>query len=475
MTRVLHYIGPVALFILLCFSLITDQDQSLVLPVNIVILFMLLNNLGKSIALREIIALFMAVTCLLMPYLGYGLYGRSDHLASLWLRFMHIDADRYFSFSIPAVVGYSFTLCFPYGAKVPDKGQSLMTVFRMARRQLDGNYQVGVVLLLIGVITSPFVSFLPVSMQFFFNLFYFSSFAGLLYLMNARPFPYRIILIVGFLAFIFANALQQGMFTVVVYMGMTALPVVMIGVKAPLWRKTLFFLLGVFLIAVLQSIKPGYRKAVWDKNFQGSNIEVFQDLVVDKISDPTSIFTKEQFFFIYYRMNQGFNQALVMKHIPAKRDFDEGENLFVSIASSVIPRFLWPDKPEAGGKANMKYYTGYTITTWATNVGPMGEAYGSFGTTGGIIYMMLLGLFVRFYFGKVLKLSKRFPLLIFWMPVLFYQVSYSAENDTLQILNSLFKTSLFIFLLYKMFPRMLEPGRPAGNGSAYLASNQESR
>ena len=49
----------------------------------------------------------------------------------------------------------------------------------------------------------------------------------------------------------------------------------------------------------------------------------------------------------------------------------------------------------AGGQYNMKYYTGLVIEGWSTNVGPVGEAYGSFGVTGGIMYMFCLGLFIR--------------------------------------------------------------------------------
>ena len=85
-------------------------------------------------------------------------------------------------------------------------------------------------------------------------------------------------------------------------------------------------------------------------------------------------------------------------------------------------------------------------------MGPLGEAFGSFGAVGGIIYMFFLGLFIRWAYLKVFQVSRKIPLIIFWLPLLFYQVSYSAENDTLQILNSLTKGALFIFIIYKIFP-----------------------
>jgi hypothetical protein len=100
----------------------------------------------------------------------------------------------------------------------------------------------------------------------------------------------------------------------------------------------------------------------------------------------------------------------------------------------------------------MKYYTGYVIEGWSTNVGPLGEAYGSFGVLGGIIYMTLMGAFVRWSYRKVFLIANRIPLLLFWIPVLFYQVTYALESDTLQILNSLFKAAFFIWILTKFVP-----------------------
>jgi len=85
-------------------------------------------------------------------------------------------------------------------------------------------------------------------------------------------------------------------------------------------------------------------------------------------------------------------------------------------------------------------------------VGPWEEAYGSFGVTGGILYMFLLGLIIRWAYYMVFKLAKKIPLLLFWIPVLFYQVTYSMETDTLQINEYLVKGSFFLWLIYQFTP-----------------------
>ena len=66
--------------------------------------------------------------------------------------------------------------------------------------------------------------------------------------------------------------------------------------------------------------------------------------------------------------------------------------------------------------------------------------------------MFVLGLFIRWAYAIVFKISRKIPLLLLWIPVLFYQVTYSAENDSLQILNSLVKSAFLIFILYKAVP-----------------------
>jgi hypothetical protein len=242
------------------------------------------------------------------------------------------------------------------------------------------------------------------------------------------------------------------MFTIIAYMGMTLFSFFFLGRKSPMWKKLLSFVVSALLLMIIQSVKPAYRKIVWKEDYEGSKASVFNDLIMDRFSNPSKYMTASAFFPLYQRANQGYNVALVLNRFPALYPHDNGNRLLITVAASFIPRLLWPNKPKAGGVENMKYYTGLTIKGWSTNVGPLGEAYGGFGVIGGIIYMMLLGLFIRLVYRRVFVIARKMPIIILWIPVLFYQVTYSAENDTLQILNSLVKASFFIYILYKLFP-----------------------
>jgi hypothetical protein len=66
--------------------------------------------------------------------------------------------------------------------------------------------------------------------------------------------------------------------------------------------------------------------------------------------------------------------------------------------------------------------------------------------------MFFLGGFIRWAYKRVFVLSVKTPLLIFWLPVIFYQVTYSAETDTLQIMNSVIKSAFFVWILIKITP-----------------------
>lgn len=263
---------------------------------------------------------------------------------------------------------------------------------------------------------------------------------------------YKRIIELGFILFILANALRSGMFTIVAYMGFTIFSFFLLGSKTSMLKKVFLLVAATAFIIILQNTKHTYRKITWRSHYSGSQAQLFLKLFFEDLQKGNALIEHKAFFPTYTRINQGYNVALVMRRIPSLQPYDNGQNISRVFASAFVPRFLWPDKPEAGGKFNMKFYAGTTLKGWSTNVGPLGEAYGSFGITGGIIYMFLLGIFIRWAYQYVFIIAKKIPLLVLWIPVLFFQTTYSGETDTLQILNSLIKSAVFIFLIYKLMP-----------------------
>ena len=452
--KIKGYIFSILQLVIFLLSWVTNWYTELVISLTVITVIMVLDKLGKGIVLRELMALHGCVVCLLMPLLGYLVYDHNNRLSALWIRYMPISDDRYFGLALPALAGFIFTVCWPMNEPpASDNGPHLQQVLTRAKAILEKRRNIGLLLLILGIGVFSFSDYLPQSLQFAFLLFFFSSFAGLLYVYFTPTLKYRVPILVLFSLFIIFHALRTGMFTIIAYMGITLFSFFFIGRKSPMWKKLVGFTIGVFLLLIIQSVKNNYRKVTWGSEFQGNRALLFSSLVQQRLANSGDITTADAFFPMYYRTNQGFNVAMVMKRIPSLQPYDNGANLALTFASALVPRVLWSDKPEAGGKFNMKYYTGYVIEGWSTNVGPLGEAYGSFGVLGGIIYMTLLGAFVRWSYRRVFIIANKIPLILFWIPVLFYQVTYALESDTLQILNSLFKAAFFIWVLSKFAPQ----------------------
>lgn len=439
--------------ILFVLSVITDWYRGLSLFLFISLLILMLDKLGKGIVLRELISLFACFICLVMPILGYEVYDRGNALAQLWGRYMPISENTYFSFVLPSLCAFNLSLCWPINGKnYSDEGVKLSVTIEKIKLTLKRIPRAGIYLISIGVVTFWFVDFMPTALRYIATLLYFTSFAGLMYVYFSPNFPKKKLLILLFGIFIIGNAIRSGMFTVVAYMGIAIFSLLFVGKQTTFLKKLLLFLIGALFLIIIQSVKQTYRKLVWKENYSGNKALLFANLIADRLTTTEDLVSPDNFFPVYYRTNQGFNVALVLRRIPNVQPYDRGNRLALSFASALVPRVVWPDKPEAGGKFNMEYYAGIKLRGWSTNVGPLGEAYGSFGVTGGIVFMFFLGGFIRWAYKKVFVVAQSVPLIILWIPVLFYQVTYSAESDTLQIFNSLFKSALFIWILYKIIP-----------------------
>jgi len=436
-------------------SLVTDWYWTISLFLFAVTILAVLDKLGKGLVLREMVVMYTIFICLVAPEIGYRVYNYDNYLSRIFVKYMQVAEDTYFGFALPAVAAFSIAMCLPISRKgeTMDEGKHFQSIIDDAKRQLTKSVRSGIIIVSVGILMFFVVEFLPDEFKFAGILFFFSSFAGILYIFYCPSFPAKKILLTMFSLFIIGATVESGVFTVIVYMGLTLFSFLFLGKKFALWKKILVFFLCGLIILIVQNVKSTYRDVTWkDVEYTGNKTQLFAYIVWEKVKNLDQLFDEKGFFPIYTRSNQGFNISLVMKRIPAVQDFDGGSRLLTIAASSFVPRFLWTDKPEAGGKESMRYFAGKYISGWSTNVSPLGEAYGSFGVWGGVLYMFLLGLFIRWAYRRVFVISQKLPLVIFWIPVLFYQVTFSMETDTLQILNSLLKSAFFLWLLYKLVP-----------------------
>lgn len=403
----------------------------------------------------ELIYLHATLTCLMMPYLGYSIFDKNSALARLWVKSMPVPEEQYYGFMIPAAVAISLAF-FMLRRNQPDDDTIVSGLVKEIKSRIQ-QIPVPIIFTLggIGMVAHIIGPFLPDSLQQVNSFLYFSFYTSIFYAYYYSGFPYKKLFLGFAILFVIKDALDSSMFTIIAYMGGIFVILILAGKKISLPRKLIFIVIGFAFICFIQLFKTSWRSAIRKGNADVSSVLSATVSKADGNQVETIIFP------IYLRMNQGFNIALVMRRIPAVSDYLGGDYLALSFASAFVPRLLWPDKPKAGGQVNMKMYTGFAIRGWSTNVGPLGEAYGNFGVVGGCLYMIAFGLFIRMCYMMFLNICKKQPMFFVWMPVLFFQIIYVMETDSLQAFNSLIKGAVFIFIVHKLlpalFPQKLSP------------------
>jgi lysylphosphatidylglycerol synthetase-like protein (DUF2156 family) len=152
-------------------SFVTDWYYQLVIILMVTLVLTMLDNLGKGVVLREIIAMHICFVCLVMPLIGYTFFSKADRLARIFIKYMPVTIDVYFGYALPAVSGFVLALCWPIGTRnYSDKGQYVRQVIDRGKLLLERKPMVGTYLLIIGTVMFWVAKFLPPSVQFAFEL-----------------------------------------------------------------------------------------------------------------------------------------------------------------------------------------------------------------------------------------------------------------------------------------------------------------
>jgi hypothetical protein len=409
--------------------------------------FAFVEDLGKKIVIMDYAVLMMVGTCLVLPVLFYHEYQNTNKLARLWNKFMPITSDDYFEFAFPAVVamviGIRFTI------KRLRINEHPVVYMNNVKNYLKTRPNLGLSLIAVGVV-SGFLDFLsPSSLAQVFNFSEHLTYVGVFYVIYS-PFKYKRFIVPGVIALMFGQSLITGMFGDMVNMAACSLPLILLGNKKITFKsKLLFISAGVFVVLLIQSVKAEYRQRTWISNSGGDPV-FFAELIADRFADIEESVDPDNMFFLSVRLNQGWLVAYTMKKVPQRYPFAYGETILNSVEASIIPRFLWPDKPKAGGVENLRRFWGYNIKGYSMNIGPLGEAYANFDVLGGIIYMLFYGLFFNFMLSSILKYSEKRPTIVLWLPYLFY-FSISVETDTLSTMGYLIKGVFFTWLVFQFY------------------------
>lgn len=406
----------------------------------------LILKIGDGSFFLELLHAYAVFTCLLMPLVGYKYYNEVSTLI-LWVRKMPIPPEEFFSFNIPAVVSMGLGFFIGRGRSSDDRPTIKAIISHLKVDVLAIRPPVIMLLTASAAVAYTITNFLPESIRQLNVFLYYSLFACAFYIFFYKNFPWKWYFIAGMVGFILLDALNSGMFTIIAYMSGLILILVVADKKVHLYNKIGLVIAGVAILAFIQLFKLDLRRSYK----KGENATV-TDLATRVVSNSQETALEAFMYPIYQRMNQGYNIALVQERIPSQVNFLGGEYLGLTILSSFVPRVVWPDKPKAGGAENMRIYTGIILTTWSTNIGPVGEAYGNFGVFGGWVYLFVFSFFIRYAYTKFLDICRARPIFFLWLPAMFFQTFYVIETDSLQAFNSLIKGAVFMFGMYKIFP-----------------------
>jgi hypothetical protein len=424
---------------------LTDME-SLSISLFVFCFLTFLDDLGKKVVILDLTVLMGILTCLVMPVIFYHVYTKENPLARLWIKYMPIPSDDYFSFALPGIVAMILGLKLPLGKLKVNTNPGIY--MEHVKAYLTNSPHLGLTLMAIGV-GSGMISFLvPTGLVEVFHLMAHLTFVGVFYVFYS-PNKYKKYIVPGVLLLMVVQSSLNGMFGELIFITALALVLILLGKKILFRRKLALALVGIVVIVLIQSVKKEYRQKAW-RTEGGADPLYFGQLIAERVASPSTVLDPTIMFVTAVRMNQGWLVAVTINLVPRKHSFGRGEPLLASVAAAFIPRVVWPDKPEAGGKANLKRFWGFNLVGFSTNLGPLGEAYANFDRAGGIIYMFFYGLFFNLALFTILKMGERRPTLILWLPYLFF-TAIAVETDLLSTMGALVKGIIFTWAVFKFF------------------------
>ena len=406
-----------------------------------------LNELGKKVIIMDLTLVMGALTCLVMPVIFYHNYSRENKLALIWGKYMPVTSDNYFMFVIPAMVALAFGMKITlYKSKVNTTPASYTA---NAQEVLARKPTLGLILIGVGLVSSVLDFLAPESLRQVFYSIDHLTFVGVFYVMYA-PLKNKKLIVPAVFVLMFAQSIITGMFGEMISISACSIVLILLGKKISFQRKAWLAVIGVVIIILIQSVKAEYRTRTWMQQGSGADPIFYAQLITEKITNPSEILQPDALFYGAVRMNQGWLVGMTMKRVPERFDFAYGETIAEAVAAAIVPRLLWPDKPEAGGRANLKRFWGVDLVGYSMNIGPLGEAYANFDKWGGVAYMFFYGLFFNMVLTLILRFSERRPTIVLWIPFLFFY-TINMETDLLTTMGALVKGLIFTWLVFKFF------------------------
>lgn len=430
----------IAFFAIIALSLFFPLWEAAGITLTAVFLYNFFIFSQKSFDIRHLIILIATVQWVFGSILSYYFVPIDDAYV------MMIDSSKYLSFTVLAIIFYAAGLFFPLKQSNIKKETIKIKISKILR----ANQNLDVVLIVIGLFFSIFSKVAPESLRFITFLLGGIKYVGLL-LITTNPFRKKRKLIFAIsAALLLLSAVLDGSFGTLTYWLILMYVIYDYLITISKLQKIILVVSAVFAILIMQSVKMMYREIVWfggEKYSITEKLDLFSNLVEQQTQEGIS--NEETEKSTISRINQGWIISHTMNNMEHGGEFLQGETIYRTILSVILPGSLYGDKlmPQER-REYFEIFTGRSLgRTVSMGISVLGEAYGNYGTFGASIFMFLFGLFLNISWLIVNRIILKYPLIIFFIPMLFQQV-IKAENDFFVVLNHLVKSSIFILFIY---------------------------
>ncbi len=415
----------------------------LVLSFGVVIKFV--QDLGKRIEVRDLIAFLALLQWIVGPVMAYNILPYDE------LYYMAVDEETYMNYVVPACAALVLGLYFPFSDERIINDEDIQKI----KDFISDKQYLGYLIAAIGLAAGFAGKFLPKSLSFLFFLLSGMQFVGV-YIILFTKSKLKWAAFAAVMGLVIFQAVLMGMFGELVLWMMFSLLVVAFVLKIPMPGKIAILSFGFVLVMLIQSTKEEYRMATWYSDSDLSNQEIYKNVIMSRLENPSVLFETSAMQNIGARLNQGWIIARIIEHMPEKYPFVKGETIETAIYAGLLPRVLAPTKAKAGGRANFERFTGTELPeTTSMDISLVGEGYANYGKVGGIVFLFFIGVFYNLIIIKIIALSKTYPTLILWLPILFFQV-IKAETDFATVFNHFTKAALVAFIVFFGMTKILK-------------------
>ena len=325
---------------------------------------------------------------------------------------MQVPEWDYYSYAIPAVI------CFILGLNINSKLKGEFINKESIMNYVKAHPKMIYIFIIGGFVSSVIASFFGSEFGFVFYLLGNFKFIGafLLIIGGVRLKPLPIIIVFGS---IIASSLGSSMFHDLITWLIFLLAILAIKYQPPMPVKTAIGVGFIVLVVVIQQLKGAYREANPYGGNKG-NLSTFGTVYTQQ-KNKGALFDKVSLAQSNVRISQGFILSHIIKHIPKKEPYANGEELYKILEAAFLPRILAPNKLKAGDNKLVRKYSGIQLTDdTSMSLSAPGDGYINFGLAGGCIFMFVLGGFFNFVLVKFEKISRKVPLALLFTPLVFY-------------------------------------------------------